>query len=412
MSTSELTSLDIQKIRKDFPILETKVHGKPLVYLDNAASAQKPQVVIEALNDGYTKYYSNIHRAVHCLCEKSTELFEAGRDKVQEFISAKHREEIIFVRGTTEAINLVAQSFVRPNLKLDDEILITTMEHHSNIVPWQMVCEQTGAKLKVAPINDNGEIILEEFKKLLNAKTKMVSIIHVSNSLGTINPVEEMIKAAHDLNIPVMLDGAQAVVHQEVNVQKLDCEFYAFSGHKLYGPTGIGVLYGKKALLEKMPPYHGGGEMISQVTFEKTTYNTLPNKFEAGTPHIVGVMGLGAAIDYIKKIGLERISIYEKKLLEYATDRISEFNDIRIIGTAKEKSSILSFIFEHIHAHDVGTILDQEGIAIRTGHHCTMPLMNRLKIPATARASFVFYNTMEEIDAFIDALEKVRKVFL
>jgi len=414
IKTQNITSLrqsDIQKIRQDFPILNTTVHGKPLVYFDNANTPQKPQVVIDSVNDIYTKYYSSVHRGVHCLSEKSTRLFEISRDKVQNFISAKHREEIIFVRGTTEAINLVAQSFARPQLKPDDEILMTTMEHHANIIPWQMVCGQTGAKLKVVPINDNGEIIFEEFIKLLNPRTKLLAVVHVSNSLGTINPIEKMIEAAHQQNIPVLIDGAQAVVHQKVDVRKSDCDFYAFSGHKLYGPSGIGVLYGKKALLEAMPPYQGGGNMISQVTFEKTIYNTLPYKFEAGTPHIAGVIGLGAAIDYIDNIGLDKISRYEKYLLDYATQSMQEFSDIRIIGSAQKKASILSFIFEHIHAHDVGTILDQEGIAIRTGHHCTMPLMARFNVPATARASFAFYNTIEEIDVFLQGLKKIKEVF-
>lgn len=406
-----LTSTDIQKIRKDFPVLSATAHGKPLVYFDNANTAQKPQSVIDCVNEVYTKYYSSVHRGVHCLSEKSTRLFEEARDKVQNFISAKHREEIIFVRGTTEAINLVAQSFARPQFKPDDEILITTMEHHANIVPWQMVCEQTGAKLKVVPINDNGEIIFEEFIKLLNPRTKLLAVVHISNSLGTINPIEKMIEAAHQQNIPVLIDGAQAVVHQKVDVQKLDCDFYAFSGHKLYGPSGIGVLYGKKALLEAMPPYQGGGNMISQVTFEKTKYNALPYKFEAGTPHIAGVIGLGAAIDYLNQIGIDKIALFEHELLNYVTQGIQEFSDIRIIGSAQKKASILSFIFEHIHAHDVGTILDQEGIAIRTGHHCTMPLMARFNVPATARASFAFYNTIEEIDVFLQGLKKIKEVF-
>jgi len=408
---ADLTSAEIAEIRRDFPILSEKVHGKPLVYLDNAASAQKPRAVIGVLEDFYTKRYSNVHRGVHALSEEATRLFEDARDKVKNFISAASREEIIWVRGTTEAINLVAQSFVRPQLSAGDEILITTLEHHANIVPWQMVCDQTGAALKVVPITDAGEIIFEEFVKLISPKTKFISVGHISNALGTINPVEEIIAKAHEHHIPVMLDGAQAIVHQKIDVQKLDCDFYAFSGHKLYGPTGIGVLYGKKKHLEKMPPYHGGGEMISRVTFEKTTYNVLPYKFEAGTPHVAGAIGLAAAMKYLEGIGIDKINAHEKSLLEYATQKMEKINHLRVIGTAREKASIISFVFEHIHAHDVGTILDQEGIAIRTGHHCAMPLMARLNVPATARASFAFYNTFEEIDLLVAGLEEVKKVF-
>jgi cysteine desulfurase/selenocysteine lyase len=408
---AEFTSADIQKIREDFPVLNTTVHGKPLIYFDNAASAQKPQIVIDTLEGVYTKYYANVHRGVHALSEKATELFEAVRGKIQKFISTKFKEEIIFTRGTTEAINLVAQSFLRPSLKPNDEILISAMEHHANIVPWQIVCEQTGAMLKVIPINDNGEIIFEEFVKLLNSHTKLLAVTHISNSLGTINPIEKMIETSHQQNIPVLIDGAQAIVHRTVDMQKLDCDFYAFSGHKLYGPTGVGVLYGKKDLLDAMPPYQGGGEMICQVSFEKSTYKPSPYKFEAGTPHIAGVIGLGSAIDYVNKIGLDKIAAYEHKLLHYATKGIQQFSDISIIGHAEKKASILSFVFDHIHAHDVGTILNQEGIAIRTGHHCTMPLMARLNLAATARASFAFYNTVEEIDMFLHGLQKIKEVF-
>ncbi len=408
---SLLTTSDIQKIRQDFPILQTHVNGKPLIYFDNAASTQKPRAVIEAISQCYEKNYSNVHRGVHYLSAKATELFEAARDTVKNFINAKHREEIIFVRGTTEAINLVAQSYGRANIKAGDEIIISTMEHHSNIVPWQLLCEQTGAVLKVAPINQQGEIILEEFETLLNARTKLVAVCYVSNTLGTINPVEKIIAATHAKQIPVLLDAAQAVSHMMVDVQKLDCDFLVFSAHKLYGPTGLGILYGKKNLLEKMPPYQGGGEMINQVTFEKTTYAVLPHKFEAGTPDVSGAIGLAAAINYIKDIGLERIQSYEWQLLDFLTSEISRYSDIKIIGTAPHKASIVSFIFDSIHAHDVGTILDQEGIAIRTGHHCTMPLMNFYKVPATSRASLAFYNTPEEIDVFIKALQKVKQVF-
>lgn len=409
---SLLTASDIQAIRQDFPILNTKVYGKNLIYFDNAASTQKPFAVIQAISDCYEKSYSNVHRGVHYLSAKATDLFESARDTVKNFLNAKYHEEIIFVRGTTEAINLVAQTYGRQNIKAGDEIVISMMEHHSNIVPWQMLCEQTGAVLKVAPINQQGEIILDAFEKLLTPKTKLVAVTYVSNTLGTINPVEKMIQAAHEKNIPVLLDAAQAVSHRAVDVQKLDCDFLVFSGHKLYGPTGIGVLYGKKEVLEKMPPYQGGGEMIAQVTFEKTTYAALPHKFEAGTPNIAGVMGLAAAIKYIQAIGFEKIQSYEWQLLDYLTSEILRcYSDINIIGTAQHKASIVSFIFESIHAHDVGTIVDQEGIAIRTGHHCTMPLMHFYQVPATSRASLAFYNTPEEVDLFIQSLNKVKQVF-
>ena len=409
---SGLTEKDIQDIRQDFPILHTRVHdNKALVYFDNAASTQKPLSVINVVSKFYENYYSNVHRGVHCLSEKATALFEHTRDKIKHFINAECREEIIFTKGTTESINLVAQSYGRSVLKAGDEIVITAMEHHSNIVPWQMLCEQTGAVLKVAPITDEGDIILDKFYELLNSKTKLVSIIYVSNTLGTINPVEKIITAAHEKNIPVLLDGAQAVAHQVIDVQKLDCDFLVFSGHKLLGPTGTGVLYGKKSLLNSMPPYQGGGEMISRVTFEKTTYNVLPHKFEAGTPNIAGVIGLGDAIDYITHIGLDNIYYYEQKLLDYLTQEILTISDVNIIGTAQHKTSIVSFVLGDIHAHDIGTILDQDGIAIRTGHHCTMPLMERFNVAATARASLAFYNTVEEIDVFIQALKKVKQVF-
>lgn len=406
-----LSQSDVQKIRQDFPILQSKIYNKSLVYFDNAASTQKPKAVIQAIADCYEQSYSNVHRGVHYLSAKATELFEAARDTVQNFIHAKHREEIIFVRGTTEGINLVAQTYGRANIKAGDEIVISTMEHHSNIVPWQMLCEQTGAVLKVAPINLKGEIILEEFYKLLSPKTKLVSVSYISNTLGTVNPVEKIIAAAHAKNIPVLIDAAQAVSHREIDVQKLDCDFMVFSSHKLYGPTGIGVLYGKKKYLDSMPPYQGGGEMISQVSFEKTTYHVIPHKFEAGTPDVSGAVGLAAAIKYIKNIGLEKIKNYEAELLKYITAEIVKYPEVRIIGTAQEKASIVSFLFGDIHPHDIGTILDQEGVAIRTGHHCTMPLMNFFKIPSTARASLAFYNTPEEIDIFIKALKKVKQVF-
>ncbi len=408
---SELTTQDIARIRSDFPILQTKVHDKPLIYFDNAASAQKPFSVVNAISNFYTHHYSNVHRSVHKLSEKATELYEESREAVRDFIHAKESREIIFVRGTTEAINLVAQSYGRTFIKAEDEILITEMEHHSNIVPWQILCEQTGAKLKVAPINDEGELILDKFLELLTPKTKFVALTHISNSLGTINPIKQIIKAAHKLHIPVLIDGAQAVPHMPVDVRDLDCDFYVFSGHKLFGPTGIGVLYGKTDLLEKMPPYQSGGEMISRVTFEKTTYNVLPFKFEAGTPNITGSIGLKVALDYIKNIGLERIMQYEKNLLAYLTQQIQTIPDVRLIGTAKNKAAIVSFVMGNIHPHDIGTILDQQGVAIRSGHHCNMPLMQRMQVPATARASLAFYNTKEEIDHFLNALEQVKKVF-
>jgi cysteine desulfurase / selenocysteine lyase len=407
----ETGSFDVQRIREDFPILKETVHGRPLIYLDNAATSQKPQAVIDATARYYSADNANIHRGVHLLSQRATTEYEDARIKVQSFINAAHSQEIIFVRGTTEAINLVVNSYGRANVRSGDEILITTMEHHSNIVPWQILCEEKGAKLRVAPINDDGDLILEEFEKLLNEKTKFVSLAHVSNALGTINPVRQIIEKAHSLGIPVLLDGAQAAPHTKIDVQELDCDFYAFSGHKLFGPTGVGVLFGKSQLLEAMPPYQGGGDMIATVTFEKTTYNTLPYKFEAGTPNIAGTIGLGAAIDYVNQVGLENISKYEHELLAYGAEALSQVPGLRLIGTAKEKASVFSFVLEGIHPHDVGTIVDREGIAIRTGHHCTMPLMNRLGIPATSRASLAFYNTKAEIDALVAGIYKVKEVF-
>jgi len=405
------TGWDVEKIRRDFPILSEQVYGKPLTYLDNAATTQKPQVVIDALTQYYSKENANIHRGIFCLSEQATKRYKTARHKVQEFISAASDKEIIFVRGTTEALNLVAHCYGRTFLKAGDEVLITHMEHHSNIVPWQMLEEETGIKLKVAPINDQGELILEEFEKLLTDKVKFVSVIHVSNALGTVNPVKEIVRLAHAKGIPVMIDGAQAVAHTPVNVRDLDCDFYVFSGHKLLGPTGIGVLYGKKEFLEKMPPYQGGGDMIRSVSFEKTTYNDLPYKFEAGTPHIAGVIGLGVAIDYIRSIGLERIEAYEQELLKYGSEKILQVPGLRLIGTAKHKSAILSFVLGEAHAHDIGTILDRQGIAIRAGHHCAMPVMQRFNVPATTRASFAFYNTREEIDRLAAVLHEVTEVF-
>ena len=404
-------SLNVLKIREDFPILKQKVHGKPLVYLDNAASTQKPRIVMDTLIRYYETSNANVHRGVHLLSERATKEFEDARVKVQHFLNAAEAREMIFVRGTTEAINLVANSYGRRNVQAGDEVLITEMEHHSNIVPWQILCEEKGAHLRVAPITDEGELILEEFEKLLTPRTKLVSVVHVSNTLGTVNPVRRIIDMAHRRDIPVLVDGAQAAPHMKVDVRELDCDFYAFSGHKVYGPTGIGVLYGKAALLEAMPPYQGGGDMISSVTFEKTTYNTLPYKFEAGTPNIAGVVGMGAAIDYVNEIGMEAITAYEQDLLAYTTDALRRIPGVRLIGTARERAGAVSFVLDGVHPHDIGTILDQEGIAIRTGHHCTMPLMDRFGVPATARAALAFYNTREEIDALVRGIAKVKEVF-
>ena len=404
-------SFDVMRVREDFPILAQKVHGKPLVYLDNAATSQKPQSVIDALVKYYTSQNSNIHRGVHALSELATYEYEKARGKVKLFLNAAEPRKIIFVRSTTEAINLVAQSYGRKFIKTGDEIVISAMEHHSNIVPWQLLCEETGARLRVIPMNDEGELLMDEYEKLLNPKTKFVSIVYLSNSLGTINPVKQIITLAHERGIPVLIDGAQSTSHLQVDVQDLDCDFYAFSGHKVFGPTGIGVLYGKTSFLELMPPYQGGGDMISSVTFEKTTFNALPYKFEAGTPNIADTIALGTAIDYVHGIGLEAIRSYEHELLTYATARLSAIDGVRIIGTARQKASVVSFTMDNIHAHDIGTIVDQEGIAIRTGHHCTQPVMKRFGVPATARASFAFYNTMEEIDKLTQALLKVKEIF-
>ena len=411
-SSIKTSSLDVEKIRQDFPLLHQEVNGKPLAYLDNAATSQKPTQVIEALDKYYREDNANIHRGVHTLSERATIDYEQTREKVRNFINANSVKEIIFVRGATEGINLIAQSYGRNKLKTGDEIIISEMEHHSNIVPWQLLCEQTGAVLKIIPINDSGELILEEFEKLLSPKTKLVSLAHISNALGTINPIQTIIDRAHEHNAVVIIDGAQATPHTIVDVQALDCDFYVFSGHKLFGPTGIGVLYGKAHLLEAMPPWQGGGDMIKMVSFKKTLYNDLPYKFEAGTPHIAGVIGLGAAIDYVSATGLEAIAAHEHELLEYATEKILDVKGLRLIGTAQQKTSILSFVIDSIHPHDIGTILDHEGIAIRTGHHCAMPVMTHFNVPATARASFAFYNTFEEVDRLIQALGKAREVFI
>ncbi len=404
-------SYDVNRIREDFPILSKKVHDKNLVYLDNAATTQKPTYVIDRVNKYYTTMNANIHRGVHALSQEATEAFEGARIQIKQFINSIGKNQIIFTRGTTESINLVASSYGRWKIKEGDEIIISHMEHHSNIVPWQMLCQEKKAKLQIIPINDSGEIIYEEFEKLVNEKTKFISIVYVSNSLGTINPVKKIIDHAHKFNVPVLLDAAQAVNHIKVDVQELDCDFLAFSGHKIYGPTGIGALYGKVELLDAMPPYQGGGDMISKVTFEKTTYNELPHKFEAGTPDIAGAIGLGAAIEYVNKVGIENIKEHEHSLLEYATKKISEVPGLRIIGNAKEKTSVLSFVLHKIHPHDIGTFLDFEGVAIRTGHHCTQPLMKRFNIPATSRASFAMYNTKEEVDVLVNGLKKIIEAF-
>ena len=410
MTTASQT-LDVTRIRADFPVLHQQVHGKPLVYLDSAASSQKPQVVIDAITRFYSEDYSNIHRAVHQLSERSTRLYEGGRIKVQKFLNAADAREIIFVRGATEGINLVAQTYGRANIRAGDEIIVSALEHHSNIVPWQMLCGETGAVLRVIPINDRGEVMLDEFERLLSPRTRFVSVAHVSNALGTVVPVRSVIAMAHERGVPVLIDGAQAAPHTSVDVQALDCDFYVFSGHKLYGPTGIGVLYGKASRLERMPPYQGGGDMISSVTFAKTTYNTLPYKFEAGTPHIAGVVGLAAAIDYVSELGLDNIAACESALLAYGTDALSRIKGLRLIGTAREKAGVLSFVLDGVHSHDVGTVLDREGIAVRTGHHCAQPVMERFGIPATTRASLAFYNTAAEIDALAAGIEKVKEMF-
>jgi cysteine desulfurase/selenocysteine lyase len=402
---------DVARIREDFPILKEQVHGKPLVYFDNGATSQKPQAVIDALTRYYRAENSNIHRGVHHLSEQATAAYEAARGKVRKFINASADNEIIFVRGTTEGINLVAQSYGRNFLRAGDEIIVSAMEHHSNIVPWQMLCEQVGARLRVMPINHDGEIVMEEYRRLLGDRTKFVSVTHVSNALGTVVPVREIVALAHERGVPVLVDGAQAVPHLRVDVQELDCDFYAFSGHKLFGPTGVGVLYGRAELLDKMPPYQGGGDMISLVTFEKTHYNVLPYKFEAGTPHISGGIGLGAALDYLSALDWPQVAAHEQRLLEYATEAVSAIDGLRIIGTAQHKAGVLSFVFDHVHAHDVGTILDQEGVAVRAGHHCAMPVMQRFGVPATTRASFAFYNRIDEIDVMVRALGRVLKVF-
>ena len=409
--THASTTFDVHKIRADFPILSRTVHDLPLVYLDNAATTQKPQAVIDAITRYYNSDNANIHRGVHLLSQIATDAYEAARETVRQFIHAESTAEIIFVRGTTEGINLVAQTYGRQHVGAGDEVVITAMEHHSNIVPWQMLCEEKGAHLRIAPISDDGELLLDQLEALLTPKTKFLAVPHVSNALGTVNPIARIVEMAHRRNIPVLVDGAQAVAHIPVDVQALGCDFYAFSSHKLYGPTGTGVLYGRREMLEVMPPYHGGGDMIRSVTFEKTIYNQLPYKFEAGTPNMAGVIGLAAAISYVQAIGLDAIAAHEHDVLVYGTEALRSISGLRLIGTAREKAGVLSFVIEDIHPHDIGTILDQQGIAIRTGHHCAQPVMQRFGIPATARASLAMYNTRQEIDTLTAGIHKLKEVF-
>ena len=403
--------LNIEAIRRDFPILNLKVHGRQLVYLDNAATTQKPQVVLDAIQRYYTEQNSNVHRGVHYLSQLATREYEGARVKIQRFINAAESHEVIFTHGATEGINLIASSYGRKFVHEGDEVIISAMEHHSNIVPWQMLCEQVGAKLRIIPINEKGELLIDDLEAMINARTRLIALVHLSNALGTINPVKRVIDIAHSHDVPVLLDGAQATSHLKIDVQDLDCDFYVFSGHKVCGPTGIGVLYGKSQWLESMPPFMGGGDMISSVSFEKTTYNSLPYKFEAGTPNIEGAIGLGVALDYLTGIGIDRIAAYENELLDYATEVIGSIPEVKLIGTAREKSSVLSFTLENIHPHDIGTILDQEGIAIRAGHHCAQPVMKFFNVPATARASFSFYNTKQEIDTLAEGIQRVIEVF-
>ncbi len=402
---------DLERVRADFPILGRTIRGKPLVYLDNAATSQKPQSVIDAVTRFYTAENANIHRGVHYLSERATAAYDEVREDVTRFINAPSSRQVIFTKGTTEGINLVAQSYGRPQLKSGDDIVITAMEHHSNIVPWQLLCEQTGAELKAASINDRGELDVAELEELLTPRTRLVAVVHLSNALGTINPVKAIVALAHERGIPVLVDGAQAAPHLSVDVQDLDCDFYVFSGHKLFGPTGVGVLYGREDLLERMPPYQGGGDMIATVSLQGSTWAPLPAKFEAGTPMIAQIAGLGAALKYVESLGLERIGSWEHELLAYATERVSEIEGLRIIGTAEHKAGVLGFVMNEAHPHDIGTILDNEGIAIRAGHHCAQPVMERFGVPATARASFAFYNTLEEVDALVTGLGTVKKMF-
>ncbi|HET6724539.1 MAG TPA: cysteine desulfurase [Gammaproteobacteria bacterium] len=404
-------AFDVERVRRDFPILAAKVRGKPLAYLDNAATSQKPQVVIDSVQQYYTRVNANVHRGVHMLSETATEAYEGARETIRRFINAASVHEIVFTRGASESINLVAQSYGGDEFHAGDEIVLTAMEHHSNIVPWQLIAQRTGARLRVTDINDDGEVDLDHYRSLFNERTRFAALCHVSNALGTVNPVEEMIAVAHEHDVPVLLDGAQALPHLAVDVQALDCDFYAASGHKAFGPTGIGFLYGKETLLDAMPPWQGGGEMIRMVRFDRTEYAPLPHKFEAGTPHIAGAVGFGAALTYLEQLGIDAIETYESELLAYATQRLVAIEGLRLIGTARRKAGVLSFVLGRIHAHDLGTIVDQHGVAIRTGHHCAMPVMERFGVPATARASLAFYNTRAEIDALCDALESAKEVF-
>ncbi len=408
---AQKVSFDVEKIRSDFPILQEKMHGKPLVFLDNAASTQKPNVVIDTIANYYRSENANIHRGVYRLSEIASEKYEAARKTVQQFINAKSEREVIFTGGTTDSINLVAASFGQAYIKSGDEIIITGMEHHSNIVPWQLLCDRTGAKLRVLPIDENGDLVMEKLPEMINDRTRLISVVYISNSLGTVNPVREIIDLGHAQDVPVLVDAAQAVQHQLLDVQQLDCDFLAFSGHKIYGPTGVGVLYGKEKWLEKMPPYRGGGDMILTVSFEKTTFNELPYKFEAGTPNIAGVIGLGEAIKYVENIGLPNIAEYEHALLDYATERLTSIPELRIIGTAREKSAVISFVVEGVHPHDIGTWADRDGIAVRTGHHCTQPVMDFFEVPATTRASIGIYNNRADFDALVNSLKEMIKVF-
>jgi cysteine desulfurase/selenocysteine lyase len=404
-------TFDVHTVRSDFPVLQRSVNGHPLVYLDSASSTQKPQIVMDTINRFYAKDYSNVHRGVHHLSQRATDIYEEARRTVQRFLNARQEEEIVFVRGTTEAINLVAQTFGRRELQEGDEVIVSAMEHHANIVPWQMICQERGAVLRVIPMNDHGELDMDAYADLLGEKTKMVALVHVSNALGTVNPVKEMIRLAHARDIPVLVDGAQSAQHLPIDVQDLDCDFLTLSGHKMYGPTGIGVLYGKKDLLDGMPPYQGGGDMILSVTFEKTTYNEVPFKFEAGTPNIAGAIGFAAALDYFRRFDIDQVMAHEKDLLEYATERLTAIDALRVIGTADDKASVLSFTLCAVHPHDIGTILDQHGIAVRAGHHCAQPVMQRFGIPATARASFAFYNTRDDVDVLAEGIQQVLEVF-
>ena len=410
-NTHKISLFDITKVRNDFPVLSQKIYGKPFIYFDNAATTQKPKVVIEMINKLYSEYNSNVHRGVHYLSERMTEMYELARKKIQDYLNARHNHEIIFTKGATDSINLAAYSFGEAYVKENDEIIISEMEHHSNIVPWQMLCKRKGAHLRVIPINDKGELLLDEYKKLINSKTKLVAVTHVSNSLGTINPIKEIVAIAHENNIPVLIDGAQGIQHEPVDVEDMDCDFYVFSGHKIYGPTGIGVLYGKERWLDEMPPYQGGGDMIERVTFEHTTYDELPFKFEAGTSNYISTIGLGVALDYLVSIGLDNIQNYEKKLLDYSTTKLMALNGLKLYGTAEKKVCIFSFLLNSIHPYDTGMFLDKMGIAVRAGHHCTQPLWEHYKIEGSVRASLVFYNTFEETDFLCETLKKIQKMF-